>query len=385
MAIVRAAHEHVVQDQHPSALALDRTMRRFALALRCGGVVAACVISGVSGGDGISRGWQLGVFVGLGAWVLVFVVVALREGLITSLIAADVVVIALVVVLQSRLLPAATIAGGSAWVVALASTSVFIAMLTLRPSVGAPLACGVLVAYAVGAPGSFGQLEILGVQVIVAGVMRGFLHRAGAHTQDVVTVAAGEERRARVAAVRRADDREYHRRMHDSVLSTLTAVAIGIDGGSPALHADLARSMEVLSELDEPAKVYDGEWIDLAESLRVAARQAPAVLAVELTVTSILLPLPVAEALIASVGEALRNVARYGHVPRAQVVAQDCGDVICVEVIDHGVGFDPTLVPASKRGIRESIIARMEAVGGNAAVQSHRGRGTCVTLRWPRA
>lgn len=377
------AHEHVVQEQPPSALALDRTVRRFAVVLRCGGVVAAGVVAGIGDGDGISRTVQGLVFAGLGTWALVFSVVALRWKLTATLVAADVVIIALVVSVQTRLVPAAAISDGSTWVVALASTSVFIAMWMLRPVLGVPLAGVVVVAYAVGAPGGVAQLGILGIQIVVTGVMRRFLHQAGAHAEEVVAKAAAEEQAAQIAAVRRADEREYHRRMHDTVLSTLTAVAIGIDRDSPALRADLQRSLKALGEFDAPAVLTDDQLVDLEVCLRATVSEAPEALAVELTALSIRVPVQVAEALTAAAGEALRNTLRHGRVPCAKVVAQNDSRWIQVEIIDHGVGFDPSLVPGSKRGVRESIIGRMEVVGGSATVESSPGVGTRVVLRWP--
>ena len=84
------------------------------------------------------------------------------------------------------------------------------------------------------------------------------------------------------------------------------------------------------------------------------------------------------------VGEALRNVARHAGTGRADVSVRDAGDGLIVEVSDQGRGFDPRLVAASRRGISESIRARMEAVGGGAEVISAPGAGTRVVLRWPR-
>jgi signal transduction histidine kinase len=84
------------------------------------------------------------------------------------------------------------------------------------------------------------------------------------------------------------------------------------------------------------------------------------------------------------VGEALRNVARHAGTDRAEVSVRDAGHGLVVEVSDRGRGFDPRLVAASRRGIRESIRARMKAVGGGAEVISAPGEGTRVVLRWPR-
>ncbi len=54
-----------------------------------------------------------------------------------------------------------------------------------------------------------------------------------------------------------------------------------------------------------------------------------------------------------------------------------------VKITDHGRGFDPAAIPASRRGIRESITGRMLAAGGRATIASQPGAGTTVTLSWP--
>jgi signal transduction histidine kinase len=54
-----------------------------------------------------------------------------------------------------------------------------------------------------------------------------------------------------------------------------------------------------------------------------------------------------------------------------------------VKITDRGCGFDPAATPPSRRGIRESISGRMLAAGGSAAIASHPGAGTAVTVSWP--
>jgi hypothetical protein len=82
MATLNAAHEHVVQGQpQPSELALGRTVLRFVLTLRCGGVVTAGAVSGIGGSDGISPSWPLLEFAGLAGWAMAFSIVAVRRGL----------------------------------------------------------------------------------------------------------------------------------------------------------------------------------------------------------------------------------------------------------------------------------------------------------------
>ena len=50
-------------------------------------------------------------------------------------------------------------------------------------------------------------------------------------------------------------------------------------------------------------------------------------------------------------------------------------DRVEVFVRDRGPGFDPAPCPADRRGLRESIVGRMERHGGRAAIHTAPGRG----------
>jgi len=56
-----------------------------------------------------------------------------------------------------------------------------------------------------------------------------------------------------------------------------------------------------------------------------------------------------------------------------------------VFVRDRGPGFDPAAVPPDRRGVRESIVGRMERHGGRAEVHTAPGAGTEVELTMERA
>jgi signal transduction histidine kinase len=51
-----------------------------------------------------------------------------------------------------------------------------------------------------------------------------------------------------------------------------------------------------------------------------------------------------------------------------------------VFVRDRGPGFEPGDVPSDRRGVRDSIVGRMERHGGKATVHSLPGQGTEVEL-----
>lgn len=98
------------------------------------------------------------------------------------------------------------------------------------------------------------------------------------------------------------------------------------------------------------------------------------------------LPSAVQHAMSGAVGEALRNVAEHARVAKATVmvtrIVQPDGAGAQVDVIDQGVGFNPGSANGDRLGVRNSIVARLEDVGGEATIESTPGAGTRVRLRW---
>jgi signal transduction histidine kinase len=153
---------------------------------------------------------------------------------------------------------------------------------------------------------------------------------------------------------------------------------------SPALTAQAARDLRVLQELADAPAVPDefAPLTDLRPKLELAAASIDD-LAVRLKLVPVTLPSPVADQLVACVGEALRNVERHAGTGQAEVIVSGGVGWAVVKITDRGRGFDPAATPPSRRGIRESIAGRMLAVGGRAAIASHPGAGTTVTVSWP--
>ena len=81
-------------------------------------------------------------------------------------------------------------------------------------------------------------------------------------------------------------------------------------------------------------------------------------------------PRPVA----AAAREALTNAAKFAPDTGISLFAEIGPERVEVFVRDRGPGFDPAAVPADRRGLRESIVARMERHGGRAQVHTAPGR-----------
>ncbi len=87
--------------------------------------------------------------------------------------------------------------------------------------------------------------------------------------------------------------------------------------------------------------------------------------------------------LVLAAREAVANAAAHAGVRDVAVFA-DVGDrEVTVYVRDRGSGFARESVPEDRRGIAESIEARLARHGGKATIRSAPGEGTEVELRLP--
>jgi signal transduction histidine kinase len=89
---------------------------------------------------------------------------------------------------------------------------------------------------------------------------------------------------------------------------------------------------------------------------------------------------PAVEAVVAAAREAMTNAAKFGDGSTVDVYAESTPESLQVFVRDRGPGFDPAAVPGDRRGVRESIVGRMERHGGRARITSPPTGGTEVEL-----
>jgi len=180
--------------------------------------------------------------------------------------------------------------------------------------------------------------------------------------------------------------------VHDTILNELAVVAVS----EPGPLSDVARSRirHSLSLVAGPTAAGDpelGELVTglagsvLSDTLDEAARAGLA-----LTVSGDFdalstIPPEVAEALSLAVRQCLANVSLHSGVDRAELTVLTTPTDVCVLVIDSGVGFDEELVAPDRLGLRNSVQARIERVGGTVHVWTSPGAGTSISLLVPRA
>lgn len=92
-------------------------------------------------------------------------------------------------------------------------------------------------------------------------------------------------------------------------------------------------------------------------------------------------PDDIAEHLLATLNEALSNVARHANASSAEVRVEGLNGQLALRVADNGIGLPPTLLLRG-RGL-DNIISRAQALGGEASVHTGTTGGTIVTWSAP--
>ena len=187
-----------------------------------------------------------------------------------------------------------------------------------------------------------------------------------------------EERRERIRTEERA---EVAAHLHDSVLQTLALIQ---RSDSPQEISSLARRQE--RELR--AWLFDGSRHDTASLRKAADDLASRVeslhgVKVDVVVVGETSVDERIEAMLGACGEALTNAARHSGTDNVSLYIEVDDGKVSAFVRDTGKGFDPGEVPADRRGIAESIRARVERHHGTAEVVTSPGGGTEVRLVMP--
>jgi signal transduction histidine kinase len=381
------AGRHWIRPLRGTGSASDRALHRlvgwYAVGFRLWIAVAVVVAAPLAATAAVSGAWLAAALVTLSVWSVFFAVRVGRRGVTGPLVLADTAVIVALIAVHHLVVPAALISAGTTWMLPLASTAIYISQLAFPPPAGLPVAAVVIAAYVSTVAHPAGALYLV-FQALATAALTALVHRGGRSADAAIDSQLRLEQDLKIEAARRADQREQDRRLHDTILSTLTMVASGaLDTSSPVLAAQASRDLDVLhnwSAIPEPAGV------PLAGRLAaVAAEAAPLQVSTSSFSATTTWPATVVDRLADCAAEALRNVARHAGTASAEIQVRDGNGQVVVEIIDQGRGFDVRSVPPSRRGISESIRGRMAEIGGTAEISGGPGAGTRVTLRWPGA
>lgn len=229
--------------------------------------------------------------------------------------------------------------------------------------------------------GDYGNIFLL----VLGGAIVGFL-------SELLQQMAAQRDRAERAAAAAAERQRLARMVHDGVLQVLALVQrrgpeLGPEGAELGL---LAGEQEVklrglVQGESRQLGAPEGD-VDLVQLL--SALQTPSV-HVSVPGGSVLVPAAAGHELVAAVEACLSNVRHHvGQDAEAWVLLEELGDSWVASVRDDGPGIPAgRLEEAAEQGrlgVRQSIIGRLEDIGGTATIHSAPGQGTEWELRLPR-
>ena len=186
-----------------------------------------------------------------------------------------------------------------------------------------------------------------------------------------------EQQAAKAASDERA---EIASRLHDSVLQTLALIQKRAD--DPQEVARLARGQE--RELR--GWLFDSEEKtsqSVFAALDTACGEVEDLFGISIRPVTVGEDIPLAEdtkLTVMAAREAMVNAGKHAGVDSIDVYAEHLAGELSIFVRDRGAGFDSEAVPEDRYGIRDSIVERMNRIGGTAKIKSTPGEGTEVTL-----
>jgi len=205
-------------------------------------------------------------------------------------------------------------------------------------------------------------------------------------------------RAERQASEIEAQRRQGARLLHDTVLATLTLLAhsgVGVSADAMRQQAgDDARLLRQLRLGATPTPQASGDYslsTPVSETVlgttleSVKQRFGRMGLEVRWHGTGqVLLPSDVLDAFLLALAECLENVRRHSGVTDAHVTITEDDTTVRAMITDSGVGFVLDDVDSASLGFKESVVARLKEVGGQARLFSTPGSGTTVVLEVPR-
>ncbi|MET0134604.1 MAG: ATP-binding protein, partial [Kibdelosporangium sp.] len=327
------------------------------------------------------------IVLGLNAWNVGYAVLRVRTGGRLWLYLVDLAVICVVCLTQVWTSGPNITAGSTTWVLVAAAITVVSYPWQMSAPKLAVATVVIVSAYLVGAmlarPDDWLEAAPIQAWMLMEAALSYGLYRLVRHGARIADrLVARNERLRRDAAIssaRRADEREYLAALHDTASATLLMVGAGVVRKRERWLAEQAtRDLEVIrGREDIPA----GE-VDLLDMLREVTSRTPLNVRWQ-TAGSLNVPAVVAIALSRCTREALTNVVRHAGVDDVDLRVGRDGEVVYVEVVDAGRGFDVSDVPDHRYGVTRSLVERMARIGGNAEIASEPGAGTKVRLESP--
>ena len=199
-------------------------------------------------------------------------------------------------------------------------------------------------------------------------------------------ISAGETERASLA-----------RELHDSTAQRLAALLLQLsaaarDSKDPALTPRLVAARDAAQELVEEVRMLSQtirpivlDELGLVPALEKLARDSTTGTGIDVDVDarsgSRSIQPEIASALYRIAQEAVRNAILHSSAHRIQIVFQADAGSARLEVMDNGVGFDPTLADVLDTSLKGGIASMRERIGlvdGRLEIKTAPGGGTTV-------
>jgi PAS domain S-box-containing protein len=217
-------------------------------------------------------------------------------------------------------------------------------------------------------------------------------------TEQKASEAALRALTRRLVEAEENERRRIARELHDRVGQNLSALNINLDIVSSSLKDDaLKRRLEdSLKLVDGTLQSIENVMADLRPALLDEYGLAAALgwygeeyaqrtgirVGVEAGEAGRDLRPELAVALFRIAQEALNNAAKHSSAKRIRVCLEERGSELELRIIDDGKGFDPAQAPRGRWGMT-TMRERAQAAGGQLAVDSAPGKGTCVRATVP--
>lgn len=185
------------------------------------------------------------------------------------------------------------------------------------------------------------------------------------------------ERQARIRSDERADVAAH---LHDSVLQTLSLIQRNAEDPQAMLNLARRQERELRNWLDPDRASRVGESIrGRLDTIVTDVEELHGVPVEVVTAGDCLVDEGISAALDAT-KEATVNAAKHSGADQVDIYVEVSDDLVEFFVRDAGSGFVSEQVNGDRRGLKESILGRMERAGGTAIVSSDVGEGTEVEI-----
>ncbi|HSL25739.1 MAG TPA: ATP-binding protein [Acidimicrobiia bacterium] len=218
-------------------------------------------------------------------------------------------------------------------------------------------------------------------QYIVFGLLAGWAFDALRDREALRLEAAARLQAEQQTATRHEERALLARRLHDSVLQTLHVIRMGTADMSEIRYLARLQERELRRTIDEYRSPHEHSF---RAELLGARDQVEDMCRVE--IQSVIrddaeLSRPLEE-LVAAAREAMMNAAKHSGADLIHLYSEIVDGRARVNVRDRGRGFEDAIT--DHHGLADSLVHRMQAVGGEVLVESVAGRGTDVTIsvRW---